>query len=117
MGWACFECAATGRVEHAPTSDDYPETVLRRTSFTAGGGHGWRISALETPGETPAPWKIIVVTGAPSGAEYWAETMAELPQDREMIAVDRPGYAASEPLHPVYDIRVQAEALSPLLKS
>jgi pimeloyl-ACP methyl ester carboxylesterase len=117
MGWACIECAATGRSEHAPTSADYPDTVLRRTSFIAGGGHGWRISALETPREAPAPWKIVVITGAPSWAEYWAETMAELPQDREMVVVDRPGYGSSEPLHPVQDIRVQAEALAPVLRT
>jgi pimeloyl-ACP methyl ester carboxylesterase len=117
MGWACLESAAKGRTEHAPTSADFPDSVLRRTSFTAGGGHGWRISALETPRAAPAPWKIVVVTGAPSWAEYWAETMAALPADRQMVVVDRPGYAGSEPLHPVQDIRVQAEALSPLLKT
>ncbi|HEX5264361.1 MAG TPA: alpha/beta hydrolase [Phenylobacterium sp.] len=117
MGWACIECAATGRTEHAPTSADYPDNVVRRTSFTAGGGHGWRISALETPRARPAPWKIVEITGAPSWAEYWAETLAELPQDREMIVVDRPGYAASEPATPVTDIRVQAEALAPVLRA
>ncbi|WP_395671608.1 alpha/beta fold hydrolase [Phenylobacterium sp.] len=117
IGWACVECAATGRTEHAPTSADYPDTVVRRTSFVAGGGHGWRISALETPRAAPAPWKIVVITGAPSWAEYWAETLAELPQDREMVVVDRPGYAASEPAHAVTDIRVQAEALAPLLEA
>lgn len=117
MGWACLECAATGRAEHAPTSADFPDTVLRRTSFSSGGGHGWRISALETPRERPAPWRIVVITGAPSWAEYWAEAMAELPTDREMIVVDRPGYAGSEPLHPVPDIRVQAEALAPVLRA
>jgi pimeloyl-ACP methyl ester carboxylesterase len=115
MGWACVECAATGRTEHAPTSANFPEDVIRRTSFTAGGGHGWRISALETPRENPPPWKIVVITGAPSWAEYWAETMAALPADRQMVVVDRPGYAGSEPLHPVTDIRVQAEALAPIL--
>jgi pimeloyl-ACP methyl ester carboxylesterase len=115
MGWAALEAAAKGRTEHAPTAADYPETVVRRTSFIAGGGHGWRISALVTPRETPAPWKIVVITGAPSWAEYWAETMAELPANREMIVVDRPGYGASEPAEPVSDIRVQAEALAPLL--
>ena len=115
MGWACIESAAAGRTEHAPTSADYPDTVVRRTSFIAGGGHGWRISALETPRETAPPWKIVVVTGAPSWAEYWAETLAALPQDREMIVVDRPGYAGSEPAEPVTDIRVQAQALAPIL--
>lgn len=115
MGWAAIEAAATGRTEHTPTSQLYPDSVVRRTSFIAGGGHGWRISALETPRDTPAPWRIVVITGAPSWAEYWAETLAGLPKDREMIVVDRPGYAGSEPQHPVTDIRVQAEALAPLL--
>lgn len=117
MGWAAIDAAARGRTEHAPTTADYPEHVVRRTSFESGGGHGWRISAIETPRETAPPWKIVVITGAPSWAEYWAETLSELPDDREMIVVDRPGYAASEPLHPVTDIRVQAEALAPVLKA
>lgn len=116
MGWAAIEAAARGRTEHAPTSADYPETVVRRVTFAAGGGHGWRLSALETPRALAPPWRIVVITGAPSWAEYWAETLAELPQDREMVVVDRPGYAASEPSHPVTDIRVQAAALAPLLR-
>jgi len=117
MGWAAVEAAAKGRTEHAPLSVDYPDSVVRRTSFISGGGHGWEISALETPRETPPPWKIVVITGAPSWAEYWAETLAELPQDREMIVVDRPGYGISEPLRPVTDIRVQARALAPVLNA
>ena len=115
VGWATVEAAMRGRTEHAPTSADFPDHVIRRTSFMAGGGHGWRISALETPRERPAPWKIVVITGAPSWAEYWADTLAELPQDREMIVVDRPGFAGSEPQHAVTDIRIQAEALAPVL--
>lgn len=115
MGWAAIRAAAEGRTEHAPTTADYPDHVVRRTSFIAGGVHGWRISAIETPRAAPARWKIVVITGAPSWAEYWAEALSELPQDREMIVVDRPGYGASEPLHPVTDIRVQAEALAPVL--
>src|SRR3569623_2451590 len=117
MCWASIESAMTGRTEHAPLSGDYPDDVVRRTSFSAGGGHGWQISALETPRETPPPWKIVVITGAPSWAEYWAETLAELPENREMIVVDRPGYGLSEPHEPVSDIRVQAHALAPLLKA
>jgi pimeloyl-ACP methyl ester carboxylesterase len=117
LAWACLESAASGRTEHRPTSADWPDSVVRRTSFLAGGGHGWRVSALESPRETPAPWKFVVITGAPSWAEYWAPVIAALPPDREMVVVDRPGFAASEPADCVPDIRHQAEALAPLLKS
>jgi pimeloyl-ACP methyl ester carboxylesterase len=41
--------------------------------------------------------------------------LAALPADREMVVVDRPGFAHSEPFDHVPDIRVQAEALMPLL--
>jgi pimeloyl-ACP methyl ester carboxylesterase len=116
LGWACIECAATGRTEHVPTSKDYPETVMRRVTFTAGGGLGWKISALTTARAAPCPLKIVVVPGAPSWAEYWAPTLAALPPDREMIVVDRPGFAASEPATCVPDIRLQAVALAPLLE-
>src|SRR5579862_6598336 len=117
LGWACFESAAMGRTEHVPTSADYPESVMRRISFEAGGGLGWKISALTTVRETPAPLKIVVVPGAPCWAEYWAPVLAALPPDREMIVVDRPGFAASEPATCVPDIRLQALALSPLLQA
>ena len=117
LGWACIESAATGRTEHVPTSQDYPDSVMRRISFEAGGGLGWKISALTTTRERPAPLKIVVVPGAPCWAEYWAPVLAALPQDREMIVVDRPGFAASEPATCVPDIRLQALALSPLLQA
>lgn len=117
MGLACITCAATGRTEHAPTSDDYPDTVVRRICFDAGAGLGWKLSAIVTPRDRAPPWKVVVVTGAPSWAEYWAPALASLPQDREMVVVDRPGYAGSEPVEYVGDIRVQAQALAPLLKA
>ncbi|MFN3524319.1 MAG: alpha/beta fold hydrolase [Phenylobacterium sp.] len=116
MGWACVECALTGRAEHAPMAETYKETEVRRMSFAAGGGLGWTLSAIDTPRERPAPWKIVVITGAPSWAEYWAPALADLPPDREMVVVDRPGYGASEPQAPVCDIALQAEALAPLLR-
>jgi len=112
----CIECALSGRREHVPTSEEYPEGVVRRISFTAGADLGWRISALWTPREQPAPWKIVVVTGAPSWAEYWAPVMAALPADREMVVVDRPGFANSEPRHCVPRIQTQAKALLPVLE-
>lgn len=115
LGWACFESAAAKRTEHLPVNLIYPETVVKRVAFQSGGGLNWRISALTTPRDRPAPWKVVVVTGAPSWAEYWADALAALPTDREMIVVDRPGFAGSEPVEYVGDIRLQAVALSPLL--
>lgn len=115
MGWACLASAVAGRTEHFATSDDYPDDVVRRVYFEAGGGLGWKLSAITTPRTKAASWKIVVITGAPSWAEYWAPALAALPQDREMIVVDRPGYAGSEPIEYVGDIAVQARALAPLL--
>ncbi len=115
--WAVAESAAAGRREHVPVAADYPDSVVRRITFSAGGGLGWRLSAIESPRAKPAPWKIVVVTGAPSWAEYWAPAIAALPKDREMLVVDRPGYAGSEPVEHVGDIRQQALALSPLLQA
>ena len=117
LGWACLESAAAGRTEHVPTGEDYPDDVVRRVSFTAGGGLRWRISALTTPRAQPCPLKIVVVPGAPSWSEYWAPLLAALPADREMVVVDRPGFAASEPATCVPDIRMQAAALAPLLEA
>ena len=115
MGLACVECALTGRAEHAPTAETYPEDQVRRFTFAAGGGLGRTLSAIHTPRATPAPWKIVVITGAPSWAEYWAPALADLPSHREMVVVDRPGYGASEPVATIGDIALQAEALRPLL--
>jgi pimeloyl-ACP methyl ester carboxylesterase len=114
-GLACLDAAMRHRDEHAPTALTYPESVVRHTSFIAGGGLGWKIAALETPRETPAPWKIVVITGAPSWAEYWSPVLAALPQDREMMVVSRPGFGGSEPAICVGDIRIQAQALLPAL--
>jgi pimeloyl-ACP methyl ester carboxylesterase len=115
IGWATFEAAWSGRSEHLPHWAEYPDALVERIGFRAGGGHDWRLSALRTPRPRTAPWKIVVVTGAPSWAEYWSAALASVGQDREMWVVDRPGFGFSEPAESVVDLSVQAEALSPLL--
>jgi len=99
------------------TFPEFPAPGVRRFSFEAGGGHGWRISALQTVRDKPAPWKYVVVTGAPSWSKYWLPVMSALPSDREMVVVDRPGFGCSEPATCVPDIRLQAQALAPLLQA
>ncbi|MEI9964943.1 MAG: hypothetical protein WDM92_09765 [Caulobacteraceae bacterium] len=68
IGLSCIECAMQGRREHLPTSEEYPDHLVKRISFPAGDGLGWTLSALWSPRAAPPPWKIVVVTGAPSWA-------------------------------------------------
>jgi pimeloyl-ACP methyl ester carboxylesterase len=115
IGLASFDAALNGRSEHLPHWVEYPDALVERIHFRAAGGLDWRLSALRTPRPRAAPWKIVVVTGAPSWAEYWSAALATVGQDREMVVVDRPGFGASEPADAVTDISVQARALAPLL--
>jgi pimeloyl-ACP methyl ester carboxylesterase len=105
-----------GRPDRKPLSLFYSEDEVRRVTFDAGFDLGWTLSAVETPRKKPAPYKFVVIAGSPSWSEYWAEFLSKLPQDREMIVVDRPGFGMSGPKTPVHDIRLQAAALAPLLK-
>lgn len=105
------------RSERRPLSFFYDETEVRRVTFDAGFGLGWKLTAVETPRDKPAPWKFIVIAGSPSWSEYWAEFLSTLPKDREMVVVDRPGFGTSGPKTCIPDIRLQAQALQPLLKA
>ena len=115
VGWACLDSALHGRAEHRSTALDYAESEVRRVRFAAGGDLGWTLSALTSPREAPTAWKVVVITGAPSWAEYWAPVLAASPRDWEVIVVDRPGYGLSEPGVCELDLTLQAKALSPLL--
>lgn len=103
--------------ERFPTSSSYPPGTMERVDFTAGVPEGWRISALRTPERTDADWKVVIVTGTPSWSEYWAPTIAGLPDTRELIVADRPGFRTSEPEDAVRDLAKQADALAPMLEA
>lgn len=105
------------KADRKPLSFYYPEDQVRRVTFDAGFDLGWKLTAVETPRSRPAPYKFVVIAGSPSWSEYWAEFLSTLPLDREMIVVDRPGFGASGPKTCISDIRLQAAALSPLLKA
>lgn len=90
---------------------------MERSAFTAGIAEGWRISALQTGARPDATWKVVIITGTPSWSEYWAPTIAALPQTREMIVADRPGFGPSEPREAVRDLEKQAQALAPMLQA
>ncbi len=111
---ACIGAPAEGE-NRFPVSSDYPEGTMPRITFTAAVPEGWQISALTTPARPEATWKVVIITGTPSWSEYWAPTIAGLPETRELIVADRPGFAQSQPQEAVRDIAKQAEALSPML--
>ena len=112
---ACSSTTAEDQEPRFPTSRDFAPSVMQRMTIEAGVPERWRLSALRTPDRASAPWRIVVITGTPSWAEYWAPTIARIGADREMIVVDRPGFAESQPQEAVPDIAKQAEALAPLL--
>ncbi|MGD9982078.1 MAG: alpha/beta fold hydrolase [Hyphomonadaceae bacterium] len=119
---ALSACAASIGTEESgndrfPTSSSYPPGTMERIDFTAGVPEGWRISALQTPTRADATWKVVIITGTPSWSEYWAPTIAAMPQTREMIVADRPGFRLSEPEDAVRDLAKQADALAPMLEA
>jgi len=113
---ACSVTAAE-ESERFPTSSSYPPGTMERVAFRAGVPEGWSISALRTPERPDADWKVVIITGTPSWSEYWAPTLAGLPQTRELIVADRPGFRASEPREAVRDLAKQADALAPMLEA
>jgi len=114
---ACAIGTADDENDRFPTSSAYPVGTMERIEFTAGVPEGWRISALQTPPRADATWKVVIITGTPSWSEYWAPTIAGLPQTREMIVADRPGFRGSEPEDAVRDLIKQADALAPMLEA
>lgn len=107
----------TPEEDRFPTSASYPPGTMERVEFPAGVPEGWRLSALETPERSGADWKVVIITGTPSWSEYWAPTLAALPQTRELIVADRPGFRTSEPREAVRDLAKQADALAPMLEA
>lgn len=114
---ACAIGTSEDENDRFPTSAAYPAGTMERVDFTAGVPEGWRLSALRTPDRPDATWKVVIITGTPSWSEYWAPTIAGLPNTRELIVADRPGFRTSEPEDAVRDLAKQAEALSPMLEA
>ena len=114
---ACAIGSSEDESDRFPTSSAYPAGAMERIDFTAGVPEQWRISALRTPERPDADWKVVIITGTPSWSEYWAPTIAGLPESREMIVADRPGFRTSEPETAVRELAKQAEALAPMLEA
>lgn len=83
---------------------------VRRDGYAAPTG---RVATLACgPEDVP---RVILVHGTPGAATDWLDLMDAPPEGLELVAVDRPGFGASEPEGPVVELARQAEALEPLL--
>lgn len=107
----------TSMARRFPTPRDYPTEAMQRIAFTGGGPEGWRLTGLASAPTGQGPL-ILVVTGSPSWADFWAPTLAlATAEQRLLIVPNRPGFATSAPQAAVTDIRRQAEALGPLIET
>lgn len=60
--------------------------------------------------------RVIFIHGTPGSAKGWADYLLNVPDGRNHIALDRPGYGFSEPRDSVVSLKRQAQAIIPLLK-
>jgi len=114
---ACAIGTAEDDNDRFPTSSAYPPGTMERIELNAAVPEAWRLSALQTPQRAEADWKVVIVTGTPSWSEYWAPVIAALPDNREIIVADRPGFRGSEPQEAVRDLAKQADALAATLET
>jgi pimeloyl-ACP methyl ester carboxylesterase len=92
--WAASPAAAPRRIV-LPETPDRP-----RLGFLAAG--------------RPGGQRVVFVHGSPGVGEEWAGFLADLPEGRYALAVDRPGFGDSGE-EPALDLRAQAKAVEPLL--
>lgn len=114
---ACISTGDPDMPRRFPTPRDYPPETMRPIAFTAGGPEHWRLTGLATPEGGTGPL-VLVVTGSPSWAAFWAPTLAlAAAQQRTLLVPNRPGFSSSEPQQVVPDIARQALALSTVVES
>jgi pimeloyl-ACP methyl ester carboxylesterase len=61
--------------------------------------------------------RVIFIHGTPGNARGWADYLLDVPPEHTYIALDRPGYGASEPEHAVVSLKRQAQAVAPFLET
>ena len=85
--------------------------ALRRVRYVASTGP---VAALGGGTFADVPLSIYV-HGTPGDAKGWAGYLADVPGGGEALAIDRPGFGASEPRRAVRSLADQAAAIAPLL--
>lgn len=84
-----------------------------RDAIDIGAPLGARVSFLRA-GPVGAR-RLILVHGTPGRAAQWADYLVEPPRGLEVVALDRPGFGASDPEGAVVSLEAQAAAVAALL--
>jgi pimeloyl-ACP methyl ester carboxylesterase len=88
-------------------------TASMRTMVPVGRPLDGHISVLRAG--DPHGVRLILVHGTPGSAEGWTDYLVDPPPGAEVLALDRPGFGASEPAEAVTSIERQAAAVAALL--
>lgn len=67
-------------------------------------------------GETADRWRVIILPGTPSDADFWGGAMLSIDPRAEVYAIERPGFKGSGPERAVVDLHEQAQAVSSLIE-
>lgn len=102
--------AALGCMAPEGLPDDRDPSGVER--FDIAGPEG-RLSFLRAG--DPRGQRVVLVHGTPGRATQWAPLLRDVPAGFELVALDRPGFGASDPRGAVPDLERQARALEPLL--
>jgi pimeloyl-ACP methyl ester carboxylesterase len=97
-----------------PTATSDEIAGLERGYFALPGGTASKVSYLRAG--DPDGRRVIFVHGSPGEAGGWADYLLHVPPGFEYIAIDRPGFGASNPDDAEPSLKRQAAALAPLLQ-
>jgi len=64
---------------------------------------------------SPDGRRVIFLHGTPGSARGWVDYLLSVPDGNNHIALDRPGYGFSSPRNGVVSLKIQAQAILPLL--
>lgn len=110
-----FSCLKGSSSPLSTIASDRQIAGISRNTVTVSSSGDDVISFLQTGSADGR--RIIFVHGTPGSARGWGDYLLDVPDGRNHIAPDRPGYGFSTPRNSVVSLRRQAHSLIPLLKA
>ena len=104
-------CAGLMEFEGRYPGDDH----TKRESVFVTSAHDYELSYL-IAGDTDGQ-RVIFVHGTPGDSSGWLDYLRAVPEGREYIAIDRPGFGMTKPRKDVVSLNEQAAVLEPLLQT